>query len=64
MKSGQKGTNREATINGRVRERGRKQGGTFCQLCVLISKLLPSVSPEEAVVAQATGVRQTLHYRV
>lgn len=45
-------------------EKSRNSDCTFCQLCVLVSELLPFVLLKEAVVAQAAGVRQTLHYCV
>lgn len=47
-----------------VQEKSRNSDCTFCQLCVLVSELLPFVLLKEAVVAQAAGVRQTLHYCV
>lgn len=37
---------------------------TFCELSILVGELLLPVELQEAVVPQATCVRQTLHNRV
>lgn len=46
----------------KIQEKNRNRGRTFCQLGVFFGKLLLPVSLQEAVVAQAARVRQTLHY--